>query len=117
MSIASDRMHDVSEVTNRLRKEFPRETDSFLAFLKEAEDGPNLDAKTKELMSVALSVAAQCEWCIAFHVRNAGKLGATRAEIIEAGFQAIVMHGGPAFMYMERLYDAADTYAADAEAK
>ena len=113
MSITRDRMTDVAEVTKRLRAEFPRETESFLTFLKEAENGPNLDAKTKELMNVALSVAAQCEWCIAFHVRNAGKLGATRAEIIEAGFQAVVMHGGPAFMYMKRLYDAADEYAAD----
>lgn len=116
MSHAEDRMAEIAAVTKRLRKEFPRETDSFLAFLREAESGPNLDAKTKELMNVALSVAAQCEWCIAFHTRNAGKLGATRAEIIEAGFQAVVMHGGPAFMYMERLYDAADTYAADAGA-
>ncbi len=73
-----------------------------------------LDAKTKDLMNVGLSVAAQCEWRIAFHVRNAGKLGATRAEIVEASFQAVVMHGGSAFMYMERLLDAADTYAADA---
>lgn len=114
MGIAKDRMADVAQLTKRLREEFPRETESFLAFLREAEHGPNLDAKTKELMNVALSVAAQCEWCIAFHVRNAGKLGATRAEIIEAGFQAVVMHGGPAFMYMKRLYDAADEYAADA---
>jgi len=114
MTYAADRMGEVASLTKRLEEEFPNETNSFLNFLKEAEGGPNLDAKHKELINVALSVAAQCEWCIAFHVRNAGKLGAKRAEIIEAGFQAIVMHGGPAFMYMERLYDAADTFAADA---
>lgn len=114
MGTAHDRMADVAEVTKRLRADFPRETESFLAFLRETETDNHLDSKTKELMNVALSVAAQCEWCISFHTRNAGKLGATRAEIIEAGIQAVVMHGGPAFMYLKRLYDAADEYAADA---
>jgi AhpD family alkylhydroperoxidase len=115
MGQAADRVAEVGALLKRLEAEFPHETRGFVNFLREAESGPNIDAKTKELINVALSVAAQCEWCIAFHVRNAGKLGATRGEIIEAGFQAVVMHGGPAFMYMERLCEAADTFAADAK--
>jgi AhpD family alkylhydroperoxidase len=117
MGYAKDRMDEVAVLTKRLRAEYPKETDSFLAFLKEAESGPTISSKEKELINVALSVAAQCEWCIAFHVRNAGKLGATKAEIMESGFQALIMHGGPAFMYMTRLFEAADEYAADAGVK
>jgi AhpD family alkylhydroperoxidase len=117
MTHAADRMTEVAALTKRLKAEFPNETKSFLNFFKEAENGPNLDAKHKELTNVALAVATQCEWCIAFHTRNAGKLGTTRAELIETGFQAVAMHGGPALMYMERLLDAVDTYAADTGAQ
>lgn len=69
--------------------------------------------KEKELINTALAVAAQCEWCIAFHVRNAAQAGATKNEIIEAGFQAVIMHGGPAFMWMTPLIQAADEFATD----
>lgn len=116
MSFPQDKMQDMAALTTRLKNEFPTETAGFLDFLKNAESGVNIGAKDKELINVALSVAAQCEWCIALHVGNAGKLGATRAEIVEAGFQAVVMHGGPAFTYMTRLLQAADAYAADATA-
>lgn len=42
-----------------------------------------LDRKTKELMALALGVAAHCDGCIGFHVQALVKLGATRQEIDE----------------------------------
>ena len=36
-----------------------------------------LDAKTKELIALALAVAAHCDACIGFHVKALVKLGAT----------------------------------------
>ncbi|EQD56132.1 carboxymuconolactone decarboxylase-related protein, partial [mine drainage metagenome] len=53
-----------------------------------------------------MAVAAQCEWCIAFHVKSAVGLGATRGELMEAGFVAVVMHGGPGLTYLKPLVDA-----------
>ncbi len=38
-------------------------------------------AKTKELIALALGVAARCDPCIGFHARTLVKLGATRQEI------------------------------------
>jgi len=111
MEVMRERLHEVGTLVKRLQKEFPGETSGFLNFLKEAEGGVALSNKEKELINTALAVAAQCEWCIAFHVQNAVKAGATRRDLVEAGFQAVVMHGGPAFMWMTELLKAVDEFA------
>ncbi len=110
MTTMKDRLGEVGVLTRRLQKEFPRETAGFLNFIKEAESGAALPIRHKELINVALSVAGQCEWCIAFHVKNALRAGATQSEVIEAGFQAVIMHGGPAFMWMTPLLQAVDEF-------
>jgi len=110
MTTMKDRLGEVGVLTRRLQKEFPRETAGFLNFIKEAESGAALPIRHKELINVALSVAGQCEWCIAFHVKNALRAGATRSEVIEAGFQAVIMRGGPAFMWMTPLLQAVDEF-------
>jgi len=58
-----------------------------------------LDAKTKELMALAIAVAVRCDGCIAFHVHDAVDAGATADEIAEAIGVAILMGGGPAAVY------------------
>lgn len=116
MASMKERLKEVGDLTRRLQKEFPKETAGFLDFIKEAESGAALSLKDKELINTALAVAAQCEWCIAFHVRNAVRAGATTKEIIEAGFQAVVMHGGPAFMWMTPLLRSVDEFAEEKRA-
>jgi len=111
MTTMKERLGEVGVLTRRLQKEFPRETAGFLNFIKEAESGGALPLKHKELINVALSIAGQCEWCIAFHVKNALRAGATRNEVIEAGFQAVIMRGGPAFMWMTPLMQAVDEFS------
>ncbi len=106
MGHMQDRLAEFQQLIGTLQKEYPQEIQGFLSFMKKAESGPALSAKEKELISVALAVAAQCEWCIAFHVSAAASLGATRGELMEAGFVAVVMHGGPALTYLKPLVDA-----------
>ena len=65
-----------------------------------------LDKKTKELIALALGVAARCDGCIGFHTEALVKLGATREEVEEALGMAVYMGGGPSLMY------AADAIAA-----
>lgn len=103
-----EKLHEIAELTKRLQQKYPVETRAFLGFLQKAEAGKALDIHTKELINVGLAVAAQCEWCIAFHVDQAVSAGATRDEVVEAGFMAVVMHGGPAYMYMTPLLEALD---------
>jgi AhpD family alkylhydroperoxidase len=105
------KLEEFHSLLGALEKEYPEEIKGFLSFMKKAESGPALSAKQKEIISVALAVAAQCEWCIAFHVSAAVSQGATRGEIVEAGFVAVVMHGGPALTYLKPLVDAADEFA------
>ena len=115
MGNAREKLAQVGALTRRLQQEYPTETRAFLGFLQKAEEGKALDLRVKELINVGLAVAAQCEWCIAFHVEQAVKAGASRDEIIEAGFMAVVMHGGPAYMYMTPLYEAVDEFLPEAE--
>lgn len=58
-----------------------------------------LSAKEKELMCLAIAIAVRCSYCIAFHVADALKAGATREEIEETIGTAILMGGGPAVAY------------------
>lgn len=57
------------------------------------------DVKTKELVALGIAIAIRCDGCIAVHVHDAMKAGATKAEIAETISVAIVMGGGPAVMY------------------
>ncbi|VAW99048.1 Possible carboxymuconolactone decarboxylase family protein [hydrothermal vent metagenome] len=113
MGIAHKRLDQVAKLTRRLSKDYPTETRAFLSFLQKAEQGKALDLRVKELINIGLAVAAQCEWCIAFHVEQAVKAGARRDEVVEAGFMAVVMHGGPAYMYMTPLFEAVDEFCQD----
>jgi len=110
MGKMKDRLKQTADLTRRLQREYPAETRAFLGFLEKAEAGKALDLRTKELINVGLAVAAQCEWCIAFHVEQAVAAGATRDEVVEAGFMAVVMHGGPAYMYLILLFEALDDF-------
>ena len=67
-----------------------------------------LDAKTKELIALAIGVATRCDDCIAFHAKAAAHLGATREEIMETLGMAIYMGAGPSVMYAAEALEAVD---------
>jgi AhpD family alkylhydroperoxidase len=58
-----------------------------------------LDKKTKELIALALGVAARCDGCLGFHTQALARLGASRQEVIETLGMATYMGGGPSLMY------------------
>ncbi len=110
---AKERLEQTNALIESLMARYPTETKAFLHFMKASASGKALSAKYKELINVALAVAAQCEWCIALHVKGALDNGATRDEIMEAAFQAVLMHGGPAMMYLTPLVEALDAFEAE----
>ena len=55
--------------------------------------------KTKELIALALGVAAHCDGCIGFHTEALIRLGASRQEVEETLGMAVYMGGGPSLMY------------------
>ncbi len=105
-----EKMKQMHQAMAYLRKNYPTQTQAFSQFYQKTEGTPALSKREKELINVGLAVATQCEWCIGSHVRSAIHAGATRDEIVEAGFMAVIMHGGPALMYMTPLVQALDLY-------
>ena len=71
----------------------------------------HLDAKTRELISLAVAVTTRCDGCITVHVAEALKHGATREEIAEALGVAIAMNAGAALVYSARAMDAVSAYS------
>ena len=89
----------VSNALATLRADTPDVTKAFSALAHAASRDGALDRKTKELIALALGVAAHCDACIGFHVQTLAKLGATTPEIEEALGMAVYMGGGPSLMY------------------
>jgi AhpD family alkylhydroperoxidase len=71
----------------------------------------HLDAKTRELIALAISVTTRCDGCITVHTAEALKQGATREEIAEALGVAVALNAGAALVYSARVMDAAEAYA------
>ncbi|WP_334128867.1 carboxymuconolactone decarboxylase family protein [Sneathiella sp.] len=67
-----------------------------------------LDAKTRELIALAVAVTTRCDGCIAVHSKAALKQGATREEISEALGVAVALNAGAALVYSGRVLDALD---------
>ncbi|MEV4701871.1 carboxymuconolactone decarboxylase family protein [Actinoplanes sp. NPDC049316] len=65
-----------------------------------------LDARTKELIALAIAVSKECDGCIAAHAHAAVQQGATPAEAAEAIGVTFLMNGGPATVYGARAFDA-----------
>jgi len=73
----------------------------------------HLDAKTRELIALAVSISLRCDGCITVHSEAARKLGATKEEIAEALGVAVTVNAGAAIVYSTRTLDA---FAAASEA-
>lgn len=71
-----------------------------------------LDLKTKSLVALAIGVTAHCDGCIAYHIHDALRAGASREEIMEAVGVAIFMGGGPAMVYGCEVLAALDQFEA-----
>jgi AhpD family alkylhydroperoxidase len=72
-----------------------------------------LSRKHKELIAVAAAIVKRCERCISYHVRSATLAGATAEEMIEAGWVAVIMEGGPALAHFGLLLDAIEAHRQD----
>lgn len=103
MSTFPPNYRELTQATSKnlatLRSGIPDVTKGFSDMARAATRDGALDKKTKELIALALGVAAHCDACIGFHVQALVQLGATRAEVEEALGMAIYMGGGPSLMY------------------
>jgi AhpD family alkylhydroperoxidase len=94
-----------------LRSTTPEVMKSFNELGRAATANGVLDRKTKELIALALSVAARCDPCIGFHMQTLVKLGASRQEIDETLGVCTYMGGGPSLMYAASAIAAFDEFS------
>ncbi len=86
----------------------PELAKGFGALSRGAATTQHLDAKTRELIALAVAITTRCDGCIDAHVRKAKVAGATKAEIAEALGVAIALNAGAAFTYALHTLDAVE---------
>ena len=98
----------ISGNVGELRKSVPEVMAGFNAMGSAALKAGAIDAKTKELIALAIGVAARCDGCLGFHTQALARLGATREEVHETLGIAVYMGGGPSLMYAANAVEAFD---------
>ena len=106
-----DLTKSVSAALSTLKSSTPEVMKSFNDLGRAATANGVIDRKTKELIALALSVAARCDPCIAFHMQTLVKLGVTRQEIDETLGVTTYMGGGPSLMYAASAIAAFDEFS------
>ena len=102
---------ELAKPSRELREKIPDVFDGYRAISSAALTDAALDAKTKELIALAISVSKQCDGCIASHARAAARRGATAEEVAEALGVVIMMNGGPGSVHAPRAYEAFQEFA------
>lgn len=104
-------LDELRPLSRELRHAIPDVYKGFNEFHHAAFTAGDLDAKTKELIALAIAVVERCDGCIASHSEGAARAGATRQEAAEAIGVAMLMSGGPGTIYGPRAYAAFSEYA------
>lgn len=73
----------------------------------------HIDAKTRELIALAVAMTLRCDGCINAHTDAAIKAGASKEEMVDALGVAIMVNAGATMVYSARTIDAFDTKTAE----
>lgn len=95
-----------------LRTDLPEVMKGFNDLARAATADGALDKKTKELIALALGVAARCDACLGFHAKALVQLGASLQEVEETLAMAVYMGGGPSLMYSANAITAFKEFSA-----
>jgi AhpD family alkylhydroperoxidase len=87
------------ELSQQRRELAPDIDRAFHEFSRAVFKAGALDAKTKQLIAVAVAHVTQCPYCIRGHTKGARREGADPREIMEARWVAAEMRAGGAFAH------------------
>lgn len=87
------------EIAKKRKELAPETMAKFAEFSKQVFADGAVDAKTKQLIAVAVAHTTQCAYCITGHTKAARRSGASREEIMEAIWVAAEMRAGGAFAH------------------
>ena len=102
---------DMHSTVGDLRNALPETMAGFARMGVAAKSNGALDAKTKELIAVAIGVSGRCDACIASHTKAALDHGASREEFLDMLSMAIYMGGGPSVAYGAQALHAYNQFA------
>ena len=97
----------------QLGKEIPGTMAGFNQMHSSSLKNQSLSSKLKELIALGIAITVRCNGCLAFHVNDALKHGATREEILETIGVAILMGGGPSVVYGAEALEALNQFQAE----
>jgi AhpD family alkylhydroperoxidase len=97
-----------STTLDTFRKTHPEAAKGFTTLHHATLSDGALSPREKELQALAIGIATRCVDCIGFHVQAAHKAGATRDQVAETIGVAMMMGGGPAYMYGAKALEAWD---------
>jgi len=100
---------DAMQDLGALAKGNPKIMSAIRTFDEAAAAHDALDAKTRELIALAVAATTRCETCIAVHSKAAVDAGASREELLETLAVAIGLNAGAAFVYSSHILNAFDT--------
>ncbi|TNC26469.1 carboxymuconolactone decarboxylase family protein [Amycolatopsis alkalitolerans] len=112
MSYGNVVREELRKPTRELRHAIPGVYEGYRHLHDAALAAGAVDAKTKELIALAIAVSKECDGCIAAHARGAVLQGAEPAEAAEAIGVTFLMNGGPATVYGARAYAAFEEFYA-----
>jgi AhpD family alkylhydroperoxidase len=84
----------------------PEIVKAYAGFAHANANSPHIDAKTRELIALAVAVTLRCDGCINAHTDAALKAGASKEEIVDALGVAIMVNAGATMVYSARTIDA-----------
>jgi|SRR6056297_138866 len=95
-----------------LAQAIPDQMKGFGALHRSAVADGALSQVHKELMAVAIAICTQCDDCIALHMHDAIRAGATAEMVHETIGVAVLMGGGPASTYATHALRAYEQFSA-----
>lgn len=102
------RLDGTSKALAAFRRLRPETGAGFTALHRGAMAEGSMSVREKELVALGIGIAQHCEDCIGFHLQAAVKAGATRDDIADTISVAVMMGGGPSYMYGARTLQAYD---------
>jgi AhpD family alkylhydroperoxidase len=105
-----EQLQTIKSYMARLGAAQPATMEAFTRLHQAAAAPGALDTKTKELLALAVGVAARCDGCIAFHTHDALEAGASEGEVLDALGVAILMGGGPSVIYATHVLKAMEDF-------
>ncbi len=105
-----DYLRQIGKHAAQLQQANPGMMDAFQGIREAVHSNPAIDDKTRELIAIAVSVARQCDGCIASHVRQAKLAGASREEVGAAIGVAMAVAAGGAYVYGTKVVDAYEQF-------